>query len=50
MIVAFWEMMSCIQIDIYQHFRGTCCLHLEGRKVSYAGRNAERYEEGRTAT
>jgi hypothetical protein len=45
MSVAFWEMISCILVDIYQHFRGTYCLHLEVRRVSYAGRNAERYRD-----
>jgi hypothetical protein len=29
-----WDLMECNLVDRYQHFRGTCCLHLQGRKAA----------------
>jgi hypothetical protein len=29
-VMVFWVMMPCNEVIGYQHFRGPCCLHLEG--------------------
>jgi hypothetical protein len=40
-ISVFWDVDPCSLIDCDQHFRGTCCLHLEDRssalKMEVAG-------------
>jgi hypothetical protein len=28
-ITVFWDVAMCNVVDIYQHFRGTCCIHLQ---------------------
>jgi hypothetical protein len=28
---AFWDMMICNLVEVYQRFGGTCCLNLQGR-------------------
>jgi hypothetical protein len=38
------KITSCALVNIYQHFRATCCLHLQGRRVSCKAR------EGSTRT
>jgi hypothetical protein len=30
----FWNVASCTPLDVYWHFRGTHCLHLQGWKVN----------------
>jgi hypothetical protein len=32
-------MMTCSLVDRKQNFGGTCCLHLQDRKLSHAGKN-----------
>jgi hypothetical protein len=32
-ITVFWTVMSCSLIERYQHYGGTCCLHLQHRRV-----------------
>jgi len=32
-VVVFWIMMPLI--NWYHHFGGTCCWHLQGRRISY---------------
>jgi hypothetical protein len=36
MITSFWNMMLYRQVGFYQHFRGTCCLHLRDSRISWA--------------
>jgi hypothetical protein len=31
-ILAFWDVMSCSLVDMYQCFGGICYLHLQGRR------------------
>jgi hypothetical protein len=33
----FWHIMSCRVLKINHCFRGKCCLHFQGRRVSQAG-------------
>jgi hypothetical protein len=33
-IVVFYIEASCILEEVYHHFEGTCCLHLQGRSVT----------------
>jgi hypothetical protein len=30
----FWDLMLCTLLKVNQHFRGTCHLHLHGRRIS----------------
>jgi hypothetical protein len=32
----FWDIMPCSPLKIKQRFGGTCCLHLQGRRISQA--------------
>jgi hypothetical protein len=32
-IIVFWGETSCDLVDGYQYSCGTCCLHLQGRRV-----------------
>jgi hypothetical protein len=47
-ITAFWNVTPCSMVDIYQCFRGTCWLHLQGRTIINAGRKQSWCKEGRT--
>jgi hypothetical protein len=29
-IAVFWVVAPCSLVDVYQHFRGPCCLHYPG--------------------
>jgi hypothetical protein len=29
-ITVFWVVAPCSPVEVYQHFRGTCCLHHQG--------------------
>jgi hypothetical protein len=33
--IVFQDVMPYSLIDVYQHFEGTCCLHLQSRKGSH---------------
>jgi hypothetical protein len=38
-------MARCIAAERYQSFGGTCCLHLQGRRVSLMGKQKYRYSK-----
>jgi hypothetical protein len=29
-MAAFWDVTPCSLVEVYQRFRGTCCLHHQG--------------------
>jgi hypothetical protein len=37
----FWNVMPCIPVQVHLHFRGTNCLHLQGRRISQASNQKE---------
>jgi hypothetical protein len=37
--MVFWDVMPCSSVDVEQHFRVTCCLHIQGRRVSSVEEN-----------
>lgn len=34
-IVVFWDVMLCGLVDSYKHFVGTCCLHLQSKRLPW---------------
>jgi hypothetical protein len=40
-IYAFWDIIACSPSKISQHFGGTCCLHLQGQRISQARNQQE---------
>jgi hypothetical protein len=38
-IMAFYSVMPCSSVNRYQRLVRTGCLHLQGRRISHAGRN-----------
>jgi hypothetical protein len=38
-------MVRCIAVERYQSFGGTCCLHLQGRRVNLMGKQKYRYSK-----
>jgi hypothetical protein len=37
----FWDIMSCSPLKVNQRCGGTCCLHLQGRRISQAKKQRE---------
>jgi hypothetical protein len=31
-ITIFWDVTQCSLVNMYQYFKGICCLHFQGRK------------------
>jgi hypothetical protein len=40
-VVFFWNVIKCSLEDRYQCFGGTCCFHLQLRRVNYKRRDWE---------
>jgi hypothetical protein len=38
----FWDIMPCTLLKVNWHFGGTCCLHLQGQRISQASNQQER--------
>jgi hypothetical protein len=37
-LIVSWMVTQCNVVGRYQRFEETCCLHLQGRRISRAGR------------
>jgi hypothetical protein len=44
-VTMFWDVTLYSLVESYQHFRGTCCFHLQIRGVSHDGKLWYRYRE-----
>jgi hypothetical protein len=44
--IVFWDVMQCGSVEVYQHFRGTYCLHHWSKKINQAGSLFNLEDEG----
>jgi hypothetical protein len=40
-MAGFWVVASCSLVDVYQRFRGRCCLHYQGDEMMEAARTSK---------
>jgi hypothetical protein len=46
-ITVFCDVTPCSSlVGTYQHFKGTCCVHIQGRRAGHVGTNVYCYRRG----